>query len=258
MQDLALPDHGQVGAHAGEGRSAGVDRRRRAHPYHLHPLVAGLPAHRLAGCAHRRRAGIRSRELCDSGADATHRTISSAGRTRPRTRGDPKVADVQRDAGSLAETLTDASASPLAERPRARCHVHPITRGSTHAGTGADLVADAHPDTVTDTGPHTDTHPDTHTHTHTHTHGHADADAGPDSHTDPHADAETEGALVVPDLADVATPTAATRMGLRCLAIRHQCLAAELEALDVELARITAEAARELCRIRCLGSFLGG
>jgi transposase len=56
----------------------------------------------------------------------------------------------------------------------------------------------------------------------------------------------------------VTTPTAAMKMALRCLAIRHQCLSGEMELLDAELSRLTVEAAPALRTIKGIGPDVAG
>jgi transposase len=56
----------------------------------------------------------------------------------------------------------------------------------------------------------------------------------------------------------VTTPTAAMKMALRCLAIRHQCLSGEMELLDAELSRLTVEAAPALRTIQGIGPDVAG
>jgi transposase len=56
----------------------------------------------------------------------------------------------------------------------------------------------------------------------------------------------------------VTTPTAALKMALRCLAIRHQCLGGEVELLDAELSRLTVEAAPALRTIQGIGPDVAG
>jgi transposase len=56
----------------------------------------------------------------------------------------------------------------------------------------------------------------------------------------------------------VTTPTAAMKVALRCLAIRHQCLSGEVELLDQELSRLTVEAAPALRTIKGSGPDVAG
>jgi len=56
----------------------------------------------------------------------------------------------------------------------------------------------------------------------------------------------------------IGTPTAAAKMALRSLAIRHQGFTAELNALDRELDRLTVEAAPALTTLKGVGSDVAG
>ena len=56
----------------------------------------------------------------------------------------------------------------------------------------------------------------------------------------------------------VTTPTAATKLALRGLGLRHQMLGAELATLDVELSRLTQEVAPELCALQGVGTDVAG
>jgi transposase len=56
----------------------------------------------------------------------------------------------------------------------------------------------------------------------------------------------------------VTTPTAATKMALRGLAVRHQLFTQELRVLDVELSRLTLTAAPALCALKGVGPDVAG
>lgn len=56
----------------------------------------------------------------------------------------------------------------------------------------------------------------------------------------------------------VTTPTAATKLALRGLGLRHQMLGAELATLDAELGRLTQEEAPELCALQGVGTDVAG
>jgi transposase len=52
--------------------------------------------------------------------------------------------------------------------------------------------------------------------------------------------------------------TVASKLALRCLAMRHQALTDEIEFLDVELRRLTAVTAPALCRLKGVGADVAG
>lgn len=56
----------------------------------------------------------------------------------------------------------------------------------------------------------------------------------------------------------VTTATAASKLALRCLAIRHQALADEIDLLDRELRQLTTTAAPALCRLNGVGPDVAG
>jgi transposase len=56
----------------------------------------------------------------------------------------------------------------------------------------------------------------------------------------------------------ITTPTAATKLAMKGLALRHELLSVELLALDVELTRLTTEAALALCGLTGVGPDVAG